>query len=262
MSPADAFEASAATHVGCVRVQNEDSYLSRSEIGLWAVADGMGGHEAGDVASAAVVDALARIVPQERPAALYSACEAQIQSANRDIRAIAAARGGATMGSTIVAFLAFGRHYACLWAGDSRAYLLRRGERLRQITRDHTEAEQLLVEGLLSEEEARNWPRRNVITRAVGAADDLAIDLAEGEIAPGDVFVLCSDGLTTHVEPHEIAECIARRSAEGACAELIALALERGGTDNVTVIVLRWRGEPETTQWRPASDGRSGTRPR
>jgi len=261
MSPDDVFDSFALSHVGLVRTANEDSFVVRADLGLWAVADGMGGHAAGDVASAAIVERLARIPVQSEAAALLRACETQIHDANRDITNIAAQRGLGVMGSTVVALLVFGRHYACLWAGDSRAYRITPGESATQLTRDHTEAEQLVAEGVLSEAEARLWPRRNVITRAVGASDDLTLDLVNGEMLPGDAFILCSDGLTAHVEPHEIAGCLQDADAESACRALVDLALARGGSDNVTVIALRYRGESQETQLRPA-DGRSGTRPR
>ena len=238
MATPDTFETFAATHVGNVRSENEDRFLSRPSVGLWAVADGMGGHAAGAVASAAVVSALDEIAPQPTASDLLRGCEQQLQAANRTIRAIAARQGLGTIGATVVTLLADDRHYACLWAGDSRAYLIRQGA-AAQITHDHTEAARLVAEGRLSEEEARHWPGRNIVTRAVGAADVLALDLSNGELRPGDVFVLCSDGLTGHMEAPEIARIAGSRRPEDACREMIDLALQRGGHDNVTVIVIR-----------------------
>jgi protein phosphatase len=233
------FEAGAATHVGLVRERNEDGFIIRPEIGLAAVCDGMGGHAAGDVASATIVEALAKIAPQDSAADLLAHCEEAITLANNKIRTIAAERGVGLMGATIVALLAFDRYYACLWAGDSRAYLVRQ-KRIAQLTRDHTEAAMLLAEGLLTEDEARNWPRRNVITRAIGVHSEVELELENGELAPGDIFILCSDGLTGHVEPHEIEAIVETQPPDPACRELINLALQRGGRDNVTVIVLRY----------------------
>jgi protein phosphatase len=244
MSGSSSFEIGAATHVGRVRKRNEDSYIARPDIGVVAVCDGMGGHEAGDVASATIVEALANIAPQGSAANLLTHCEEAILLANAKIRMIAAERGVDVMGATIVALLTFDRYYACLWAGDSRAYLVRQ-QRIAQLTRDHTEAAMLLADGVLSEEEARNWPRRNVITRAIGVRDDVELELENGELAPGDIFVLCSDGLTGHVEPHEIQAIVETQSPDPACRELINLALQRGGRDNVTVIVLRYGASNE-----------------
>jgi serine/threonine protein phosphatase PrpC len=238
MRAALAVRSQGATHVGRVRKRNEDSFITLPHIGVAAVSDGMGGHEAGDVPSAAVVRALGRIGPQPSAVALLQSCEAALNDANREIRDIAASRRLATIGATVVALLNFERHYACLWAGDSRAYLVRRGE-IAQITRDHTEVAQLVANGVLTPQEAKLWPRRNVITRAVGAADALQLELASGEIEPGDIFVLCSDGLTGHVEAEEIAATARRGAPETACAALIDLALERGGSDNVTVVVMQ-----------------------
>ncbi len=240
------YDTGAATHVGLVRARNEDRYLVRSDIGLWAVADGMGGHEAGDAASAALVETLDAIKQPDSPAALLRACEDCLVEANGRIRALARARGAAVMGTTVVALLIFKGHYACVWAGDSRAYLSRRGK-IHQLTRDHNEARELLEKGVLKEDEASAWPRRNVITRAIGAFEKLETETIHGELAPGDVFVLCSDGLTGHVNAEEIRSHLAQDEAQTAADALIALALERGGDDNVTVVVVRCAAARSTT---------------
>ncbi|MGH6800026.1 MAG: PP2C family protein-serine/threonine phosphatase [Methylocella sp.] len=233
------FESGAATHIGCVREHNEDSFLVRPDLGLWAVADGMGGHEAGEAASAAVIDSLARIDAPESAAALLHACEGRLIDANANIRDLAARRGIDVMGTTVVALLIFDGHYACLWSGDSRAYLVREN-RILQVTRDHTEVEELVAEGILNDEEARRWPRRNVITRAIGIFEKPAVDMKCGELLSGDVFVLCSDGLTGHVEPDELNQRVVNEATQTACDELIELALHRGGQDNVTVVIVRY----------------------
>lgn len=231
------FQICAATHVGRVRSRNEDSYITRMDIGLAAVSDGMGGHEAGDVASATVVQALGEVSPQASPAELLRSCEDRLIAANRQIRDLARRRNVSAIGATIVLLLTFDEFYACLWAGDSRAYLLRDGT-ISQITNDHTEVAALLEDGVLTPEQAKNWPRRNVITRAIGVADQVEFELRNGKLSPGDVFVLCSDGLTGHVEPHEIASLVNGREPQESCFRLIDLALERGGYDNITVVVL------------------------
>jgi serine/threonine protein phosphatase PrpC len=233
------FESGAATHIGCARELNEDSFLVRPDLGLWAVADGMGGHEAGEVASAALVESLARIEAPESAAALLQACEDRLVDANANIRELAARRGIDVMGTTVVALLIFDGHYACLWSGDSRAYLVRENKIL-QITRDHTEVEKLVAEGILNDEEALRWPRRNVITRAIGIFEKPEVDMNCGELFSGDVFVLCSDGLTEHVEPGEINQRVVDGATQTACDELIELALQRGGQDNVSVVIVRY----------------------
>jgi protein phosphatase len=235
------FDTGAATHVGKVRRRNEDSFLARPEAGLWAVADGMGGHDAGDVASAAVVDALRSI---ERPASaseLLARCEERVVSANASLREIARARG-AVIGTTVAVLLIYNRDYACVWSGDSRIYRVRDGE-IGQLTCDHSEVEELVAEGTLSRDEAESWVGRNAITRAIGVVDDPELDIETGLIEPGDIFVICSDGLTGHVRDREILNCVRGSDAQRACDALIALTLERGALDNVTVVVVQCRRE-------------------
>ena len=141
------------------------------------------------------------------------------------------------MGTTVAGLLIFEDHYACIWAGDSRVYLSRHGK-IHQLTRDHNEARELFEKGILREEEMFSWPRRNVITRAIGAFETPDAEIIHGELASGDIFVLCSDGLTGHVDDEEIRLRLGQ-GAQAAADALIALALERGGNDNVTVIVVR-----------------------
>jgi serine/threonine protein phosphatase PrpC len=231
------FDVSSATHAGKVRKRNEDSYLVRSDTGLWAVADGMGGHEAGDLASRILVEALDSIEQPEAAVDLLEQCETQIFRANRQIMNLSRARSGATMGTTAAVLLVRDKHYACIWAGDSRVYLIKRGS-IRQLSRDHTEVEELVAAGTLSREDAESWPN-NVITRAVGVAEELELEVVTGSVDPGDIFVICSDGLTKHVRDNEILQYAADRNARAACEVMLQLALERGGFDNVTVVVVR-----------------------
>ena len=231
------FDAGSATHAGKVRERNEDSCLVRTDIGLWAVADGMGGHEAGDVASQTLVEALDAIEQPEAAADLLEQCEAQIRHANRRIMDLSRARNGATIGTTAAVLLVRNTHYACIWAGDSRIYLINGGS-IRQLSRDHTEVEELVATGTLSREQAKRWPS-NVITRAVGVAERLELEIVTGQVGAGDVFVLCSDGLTKHLRDDEILQHATGRNARAACEAMLELALERGGDDNVTVVVVR-----------------------
>jgi protein phosphatase len=237
----------AATDVGRMRDINEDSFVAVTGSGVFAVADGIGGHDHGEIASATIVQSLAAITPQPDSAALLEACKTRLIEANAKIRVLAAQRGKTTMmGSTVVALTIHDGRYACLWAGDSRAYLSRGGS-LQQITRDHTEVEDLMERGLLSLEEARLWPRRNVVTRALGVSDEIDLEVRSGVAQPGDAFLLCSDGLTLHVEPSELRSEVESRGPQRACDELVALALDRGGQDNITVIVVRYRPEEDQT---------------
>lgn len=231
------FDVSGITHTGKVRERNEDSCLMRSDTGLWAVADGMGGHEAGDLASRILVEALNEIGQPEAAFDLLQQCKAQILRANQQIIDLSRARRGATMGTTAAVLLVRDKYYACLWAGDSRVYLIGR-DAISRISCDHTEVEELVAAGALSRKDAERWPN-NVITRAVGVDEDLELDIVTGSIEPGDVFVICSDGLTKHLRDDEILRYAGDRNARAACQMLLDVALERGGSDNVTVIVIR-----------------------
>jgi protein phosphatase len=234
------FDSAAATHVGKVRSCNEDSHLVQPESGIWAVADGMGGEEAGDVASSTVVAALQSIEPPRSAADLLAACEDRMIRANSQLKAIANARGAAVVGTTVVVLLTYGSHYACVWSGDSRIYRVRGGQ-IAQLSRDHTAVQELIDNGQLTPDEARAWPERHVITRAIGVNDQPELDLEYGVMRPGDVFVLCSDGLLAHVSDDEILHYVSTFTSRQACDELIALTLRRGAVDNVTVIVVRYR---------------------
>jgi len=231
------FRTATATHVGKVREVNEDSLLARPEVGLWVVADGMGGHGGGDLASSAVVSALATMDSPGSAADLLARFEDCIIRVNADLRALARARATQVIGTTVAAILIHGRHYACVWCGDSRAYLLRGGA-LTQISRDHSEVQDLVDRGILEPSEAKTWPRRNVITRALGVADQAALEIGDGPILNGDRFLLCSDGLTNHVDDSEIAALLQADQPQKACARLIALTLQRGASDNVSLIVV------------------------
>lgn len=241
------FQIYAATHPGRVRSRNEDSFIVRPEIGVAAVSDGMGGHAAGDVASKTVICALEEVAAQESAEALLTKCKENLIVANRWIRDFTIRKGGGVVGATLVLLLTHDARFTCMWAGDSRAYLLRDGA-ISQITTDHNEAETLFREGVLTREEAKNWPRRNVITRAVGVADNIQFEVTDGAMVAGDIFVLCSDGLTTHVEDNEIAELTLATDPQVSCESLIDLALARGGSDNVTVIVLCYKPSGTDTE--------------
>jgi protein phosphatase len=228
----------ARTDVGLVRSRNEDSYLAQPERGLWAVADGMGGHAFGDLASRAVVDALDGIAAADSMERFIDAARDRLGEVNQLLRAEALARRVPVMGSTVVALLACGPETACLWAGDSRIYLYRNG-RLQQLTRDHSQAEELRARGAGAVAAAAGPAIANMITRAVGAADTIDVELVTLAARDGDMFLLCSDGLSNPVDEQAISGALAPGDCVRAAEELIALALANGARDNVTVVVAR-----------------------
>ncbi|MEI4485658.1 protein phosphatase 2C domain-containing protein [Frigidibacter sp. MR17.14] len=231
-------EGAGATDIGCQRSRNEDSFLLNPEAGLWLVADGMGGHAAGDVASRTITEAMAGLDPAPTPERQHAAFHARLDAAQDAILQHSRELGGVPVGATMAALLIHGLGFACIWAGDSRVYQLRDGV-LRQVTTDHTEAEALVQAGTLSRAEADRWPRRGLVTRAVGIAPDRATEVVAGFLAPGDTFLLCSDGLTEHVTDPEIAQILAALPPESACTMLIEQTLARGALDNVTAVVVR-----------------------
>ena len=234
-------ESSGLTHQGRVRQQNQDSYCVRERDSLWAVADGMGGHEGGEWASAKLVEKLDEI---EVPVGLEAACEAveeAICQANRAIVVEAETRGR-QMGSTIVALVVREATYAVLWVGDSRAYLLR-DNALIQLSRDHTQVQEMVDRGVMKPEDVAGHPMGHILSRAVGVRREIEIERVYGEVQPGDVFLLCSDGLHGYVDEAEIQRRMGRGSPERALDELIALTLDNGAPDNVTGIAI-WASEP------------------
>ncbi len=237
MTKGFAFQTACVTNVGLAREHNEDNILVRPDIGLWAVADGMGGYGGGDVASGAVVAALKTVSPSASAASLLAEFEAKIAGVNSDLRAMARARNGAILGTTLVALMVHGTHFACVWCGDSRVYLRRNGK-LAQVSRDHSEVQELIDRGVLRKEEAKTWPRRNVVTRALGATDEPELEIVDGPACLGDRFLLCSDGLIVHVADDEIAALLEAPDPERAVDDLLRLTLERGASDNVSIIVV------------------------
>lgn len=251
-------ESGVVTHPGTVRTSNEDSYLVAPEIGVFAVADGMGGHADGALASAAVVEALASIGAAVSAADLMARLEDRILRANATLWRDGQARG-VVVGSTAAALLLFGRDFACVWSGDSRIYRIRRNA-IEQITQDHTEGRDLFERGILSAEEMAAWPRRHVITRAIGVREQPEMDLEQGTVQPGDVFVICSDGLTGLVADRDILLAAGTSAPQWACDALLALTLERGASDNVTVIIVRC-GYAAADGFSPAHASATVTRP-
>ncbi len=223
------------SHVGVVRTLNEDAFLDRPELGIWAVADGMGGHEAGDTASISVVTALA-MVQAASLSEMISDAKARLRAVNESLSA-AYGRDSITTGSTVVVLLSQRSHVAVMWAGDSRAYL-HRDSSLRQLTVDHSRVQQLIDKGLIDPEEADAHPDANIITRAIGVSHEVELDTQIIKAEAGDTYLLCSDGLYREVESKEISKCLALESCSEACERLVAKAISAGGDDNISAIVV------------------------
>lgn len=246
-----------ATHVGKVREINEDSLISLPELHLWAVADGMGGYEAGNHASDMIVQTLSHV---DRLRSLSAQID-QIEDALLDVNERIIEYGdimldGRTLGSTVVTLLIRGRVGVCQWAGDSRLYRFRNG-RLNQLSRDHSQVEEQIQRGILTQEEAENHPESNVITRAVGADSHLFLDINVFSTQLGDTFLLCSDGLYNMLSEAEIIATLLQFDVEEAAQQLIDQALQRGADDNVSVILVKGeKGRAERSSTSEAGDGR------
>lgn len=226
------------SHPGRVRQVNEDACLDQSEHGLWAVADGMGGHSLGDFASGLAVQSLMDLPAAEDLEQRVSVAVDWLQEVNRQLRAEALRRDVPLIGTTIAALLASGSFCSCLWAGDSRIYLHRAG-RLRQLTRDHSQLEAVRSRHISRSDETLARPRANLITRALGAEDTLHIDRTIVELLDGDIFLLCTDGLSNEVSELSIKQALLPGNCSLACDALIDMALGREARDNITAVVVR-----------------------
>ncbi len=228
-------EQQVSTHVGCVRAANEDSIMGRSRDSLWAVADGMGGHKNGQKASREVISSLeAADLPEDFDEACAAAAAA-IHGANG--RLFEETRGtGEHMGSTVVALVIRGRQFGVLWAGDSRVYLFR-NQSVYRLTKDHTQVQEMVDRGLLTPEEADGHPMGHVLARAVGVEEFLELDAITDEVLPGDMFLLCSDGLHGLVGDGELVEILAPGGTDGA-DRLVEMCLARGAPDNVSIAIV------------------------
>jgi type VI secretion system protein ImpM len=219
------FRSAAASDVGRVRRVNQDSFLERTEVGLWAVADGLGGHSDGEVASRMVCDALVDFIPDSSFEDMIEGSRRRLHDVNDHlIRAAARSEEATVSGSTVVLLMARGTRCAVLWAGDSRAYRWRAGV-LEQLTRDHSLTQ---AEGIES----------TAITRAVGGEPTLALDVYRDRVQPGDRFLLCSDGLSRVVPEAEISTLMAAGDIRSAVNGLIHATLGLGAPDNVTAVIV------------------------
>jgi len=229
---------SAITHVGRVRKINEDSILALPEQQVWVVSDGMGGHEAGDFASRAVVDRIAMATSGAvDPRDLMQAVRAAILSANQVIQAEVAACHADPIGATVVALILTDGHFVAFWAGDSRLYRLRDG-RIDLLTTDHSVVAAFVESGQMTWDEAELHPQSNAITRAVGVSADLDLDKIRGEVLSGDRFLLCSDGLNKYATMAELESAMRGVPIDNVSNKLLQMALDGGGADNISVIVV------------------------
>jgi serine/threonine protein phosphatase PrpC len=238
-------EAAALTHTGLARANNQDTFGMDRDLGLYIVCDGMGGAAGGEIASKLAVDTFLAIAQQE----LHSCAETSLVLA----RAVAAANRAVVerarwdtryrgMGTTLVAARLCEHNLTLINVGDSRAYLFRQGQ-ASQLTHDHSLVAERVRASLMTQAEADTSSLQSVITRAIGAEPDVHPDIFQPVLQSGDTLLLCSDGLTRHVPPEELAATLAATSnqtPEAACQQLIALANHRGGQDNITCIVLRF----------------------
>jgi protein phosphatase len=252
------------TDVGRRRETNQDSLLVRADLGVFAVADGMGGHAAGEVASRIAIESLkdklgGESQPVQDPREAADRLADAFHEGNRRICDSVVARGEwRGMGTTIVALIAVGDRAIIAHVGDSRAYRLRAGQ-LERMTHDHSWVSEQVRLGLLTDEEAHRHPMRNIVTRALGNRTDLAVELREADVRGGDVYLLCSDGLNTMLTDPEILRTLAasKDDPERACRALVDQANSKGGEDNISVIVCTWdlaaKGPPDLG---PTSPGR------
>lgn len=250
------WSSAARSDVGMVRKVNEDAHLELPQQGLWAVADGMGGHEAGDVASRMIIESLGQIPPPAAWEDFIADVQNRLHQVNRQLRQESAQRyHHRTIGSTVVVLLFHADRGACLWVGDSRLYRLR-DDQLQLLTRDHSHVQELVDQGLISPEEAQEHPLGNVITRAVGSADELEVDSIDCAPQAGDLYLLCSDGLIKAVSELEIEQSLlAHGDLEETVQYLIEQALMRNATDNVTAIVVAVGAAAEETAALPTQSG-------
>lgn len=229
------WHSASVTETGFVRTVNEDAHLDSRENGLWAVADGMGGHSYGDRASRTVIDQLATFQISDDVSKDVQAIEKRLATANEICREVAQDK---VMGTTIAALFAHDPYCFFIWAGDSRIYRYRQAK-LEQMTEDHSFVQELVTLGELKREEMEQHPSSNIITRAVGVHSDLQLETHYATAEPGDRYLICSDGLFKDVSSEEIAEGMACITVEDSVRRLSDLALERGGRDNITAIVVQ-----------------------
>jgi serine/threonine-protein phosphatase Stp1 len=234
-----AFECVSKTDVGLRRKVNEDALLVRTERGLWAVADGMGGHDAGDVASSKVTESLLELPRADDLDQLVESAIAALKKVNADLISLAGAKGSdRSIGSTVVGLAIADGQFRCFWAGDSRGYRIR-DRQIVQLTRDHSLVQDLVDSGMLQPDEAVDHPNSNIITRAVGVAEELRVDTVSGDVQRGDQFLLATDGVTRLIDDQELAMELSTNPPAHAARKLIETVLARGAPDNASLIITK-----------------------
>ncbi len=227
------------SNVGVVRALNEDSVLSLPQKQFWAVADGMGGYEAGNIASNMVVTSLQEVSSADSLNRWVNNIEDRLLDVNHRILEYADIMlDGRMLGSTVVSLAIKNRVGICLWAGDSRLYRLR-NRQLIQLSRDHSQVQEQIQQGYITTEQAVNHPESNVITRAVGAHNSLYVDINVFSVQLGDIFLLCSDGLYNMVSDQTLTETLLSLPIDQAVEKLIQLAIDGGGTDNISLVLVK-----------------------
>jgi serine/threonine-protein phosphatase Stp1 len=235
------WRSAAHTDPGKVRARNEDAFLDCPQKGFWAVADGLGGHQSGDIASQLIVASLADLPPLDDFDERLKSVRQCLHWLNRRLtkeRTIVAEQFDTIIGSTVVALLLDSGRAACVWAGDSRCYLWR-GQRLYQLTKDHSLMQQLIDEQQMSDSEARAHPQAHALTRAVGASEELTLEVLELEVRPGDAFLLCSDGLYQSLSSNALGSALSLNVPSKALTRLFNDALRGPARDNLTGVVIR-----------------------
>lgn len=241
MAPARPWRSAACTDQGKVRERNEDAILDCPQQGLWAVADGMGGHRAGDIASQMIVTSLGELSQAQTFDQRLDAVRQCLHWLNRRMGqelTVSDQHADTLMGSTVVALLLEGQRGACVWAGDSRCYLWR-GRQLYQLSRDHSLQQQLMDEHAMSSEQALAQPGARALTRAIGASEHLNLSVVELEVLPDDVFLLCSDGLYQNLSHSEMGNALSLISPQVALARLFDGVLRGDARDNISAVVIR-----------------------
>lgn len=249
----DNLEFAAMTHKGMVRMRNEDNFRAITKLEgvpqIFVIADGMGGHNAGDVASVVAVDSVSAYLSNPEiwingGNNTFDFIVDAMDMANKQVVSIAKADGDmAGMGTTMIISILIDNKLYIGHVGDSRLYLIR-DSHIKQITSDHSLVEALVKEGSISKEDAKNHPSKNIITRVIGTNENANADTIAVDINPGDVFLMCTDGLTNKLEDYEIDNIIVEfENLNDACTKLVELANNRGGEDNVTVILISLRGK-------------------
>ena len=233
------FRSVGRTDTGRVRKLNEDVFLDRADAGLWAVADGMGGHRKGDVAAARIVYTLGKLDPDADKDVYLMRVRDALTQVNRELFDHGAGVSESqTMGATVAVMFVANEYFSCVWAGDSRVYRIRDGQ-AEQLTKDHSLVQDLVDSGDLTPDEAESHPMSNVITRAIGADQDIQLDQCEGKVESGDIFFLTTDGLIRVCTSEDIAQALQRGDMDVAADQLLDLSLARGAPDNLSFVIVK-----------------------